>query len=74
MKRIITSDETWAYEFDMGASQQSSKWCLKDEPNRKKTDCDERAKATRLAVYQRYMDKRWNARTRLFFQKDVFLN
>lgn len=36
MKRIVTSDETWVYEFDMQTSQLASKWRLPTEPKRKK--------------------------------------
>lgn len=36
MKRIITGDETWVYEFDMPTSQQSSEWRVGDEPKPKK--------------------------------------
>ncbi|KAJ8948166.1 hypothetical protein NQ318_009258 [Aromia moschata] len=35
MKRIITGDETWVYEYDMQSSRQSSEWCY-DELNPKK--------------------------------------
>ena len=37
MKRIITGDETWVYEFDMEAKQQSSEWRFEDEPKPKKS-------------------------------------
>ena len=36
IKRIITSDETWVYEFDMQTNQQASKWRLPTEPKPKK--------------------------------------
>ncbi|CAK9799943.1 Mariner Mos1 transposase [Anthophora quadrimaculata] len=36
MKRIITGDETWVYEYDMQTSQQSSEYRLENEPNPKK--------------------------------------
>lgn len=36
MKRIITGDETWVYEYDMLTSQQSSEWRTKNEPKPKK--------------------------------------
>ena len=36
MKRIITGDETWVYEYDMQTSQQSSEWRLDNEPKPKK--------------------------------------
>lgn len=36
MKRINTGDDSWAYEFDMQTSQQSSKWCARNEPTPKK--------------------------------------
>lgn len=36
IKRIITGDETWVYEFDMQTSQQSSEWRLDTEPKPKK--------------------------------------
>lgn len=36
MKRIITGDETWVYEFDMPTTQQSSEWREKNEPKPKK--------------------------------------
>ena len=32
IERIITSDETWVYKFDMQTGQQSSEWRTKDEP------------------------------------------
>ena len=32
MKRIVTGDETWVYEFDMQTSQQASEWRLPTEP------------------------------------------
>lgn len=59
MKPIITCDKPWVYEFDMGASQQSTQWRLEDEPKEKKKQIATRElKAIRLAVYQRHMDKR----------------
>ncbi|XP_060806375.1 uncharacterized protein LOC132903073 [Amyelois transitella] len=36
MKRIVTGDETWVYEFDMQSSQQASEWRLPTEPKPKK--------------------------------------
>jgi len=36
MKRIITGDETWVYEYDMQTSQQSSEWRFENEPKPKK--------------------------------------
>lgn len=36
MKRIITGDETWVYEYDMETAQQSSEWRLKNEPKPKR--------------------------------------
>jgi len=36
MKRIITGDETWVYEYDMQTSQQASEWRGKDESKPKK--------------------------------------
>lgn len=36
MKRIITGDETWVYEYDMQTSQQSSEWRFENEPYPKK--------------------------------------
>ncbi|CAK9811861.1 Mariner Mos1 transposase [Anthophora quadrimaculata] len=36
MKRIITGDETWVYQYDMETSQQSSEWRLENEPKPKK--------------------------------------
>ncbi|XP_037932807.1 protein GVQW3-like [Teleopsis dalmanni] len=36
MKRIITGDETWVYEYDVETSQQSSEWRFKNEPKPKK--------------------------------------
>ena len=35
MKRIITGDEVWVWEYGMKTSQQSSEWCLKNELKRK---------------------------------------
>ena len=32
MKLIITDDETWVFEYDVGRGQQSSEKCLKNEP------------------------------------------
>ncbi|KAJ8704018.1 hypothetical protein PYW07_013312 [Mythimna separata] len=37
MKRIVTGDETWVYEFDMQTSPQASEWRLPTEPKPKKT-------------------------------------
>ena len=36
IKRIVTGDETWVYEFDMQTSQQASEWRLPIEPKPKK--------------------------------------
>ncbi|CAB3250049.1 unnamed protein product [Arctia plantaginis] len=36
MKRIVTGDETWVYEFDMQTSQQASEWRLPTESKPKK--------------------------------------
>ena len=36
MKRIVTGDETWVYEFGMQTSQQASEWRLPTEPKPKK--------------------------------------
>lgn len=36
MKRIITGDETWVYEFDMQTSQQASEWRFDKEPKPKR--------------------------------------
>ncbi|KAJ8945418.1 hypothetical protein NQ318_009873 [Aromia moschata] len=36
MKRIITGDEAWVYEYDMQTSRQSSEWRYDDEPKPKK--------------------------------------
>lgn len=36
IKRIVTGDETWVYEFDMQTSQQASEWRLPTEPKPKK--------------------------------------
>ena len=30
IKRIITGDETWVYEYDIETAQQSSKWRTKN--------------------------------------------
>ncbi|XP_044746468.1 protein GVQW3-like isoform X2 [Coccinella septempunctata] len=35
MKRIITGDETWVYEYDTLTAQQSTEWRLPNEPNPK---------------------------------------
>ena len=43
MKRIITGDETWVYEFDMQTSQQWSEWRTKAKPKPKKL-CKSRSK------------------------------
>ena len=32
IKRIVTGNETWVYEFDMQTSQQASEWGLSTEP------------------------------------------
>ncbi|XP_011053283.1 PREDICTED: uncharacterized protein LOC105145454, partial [Acromyrmex echinatior] len=37
IKRIITGDETWVYEFDMQISQQASEWRLPTELKPKKS-------------------------------------
>lgn len=36
IKRIITGDETWVYEYDIETSQQSSEWRFENEPKPKK--------------------------------------
>lgn len=36
IKRIVTGDETWVYEFDMQTSQQASEWHLPTDPKPKK--------------------------------------
>ena len=36
IKRIITGDETWVYEYYVETSQQSSEWRAKNEPKPKK--------------------------------------
>ena len=36
MKRIITGNETWVYEYDTLTAQQSAEWHLQNEPNPKK--------------------------------------
>ena len=36
IKCIITSDETWVYEYDVETAQQSSEWRTKNEPKPKK--------------------------------------
>ena len=36
MKRIITGDESWVYEYDTLTNQQSSEWRFENEPNPKK--------------------------------------
>lgn len=36
IRRIITGDETWVYEYDMETSQQSSEWRFENEPKPKK--------------------------------------
>ncbi|XP_028047733.1 protein GVQW3-like [Monomorium pharaonis] len=36
MKRIITGDKTWVYEYDVETSQQSSEWRYENEPKPKK--------------------------------------
>ncbi|CAK9833043.1 Mariner Mos1 transposase [Anthophora retusa] len=36
VKRIVTGDKTWVYEYDMQTSQQSSEYRLENEPNPKK--------------------------------------
>lgn len=36
MKRIITGDETWVYEYDMETAQQSSEWRLRGEAKPKR--------------------------------------
>jgi len=41
MKRIITGDETWVYEYDMETEQQSSEWVL---PNSAKKRCEHKSK------------------------------
>lgn len=37
MKRVVTGDEMWIYEFDMQTSQQVSEWRLPTELKPKKT-------------------------------------
>ncbi|XP_033228856.1 uncharacterized protein LOC117180466 [Belonocnema kinseyi] len=36
IKRIITGDETWVYEYDTQSRHQASEWRLRDEPRPKK--------------------------------------
>lgn len=36
LKRIITGDETWVYEYDTLTSQQASEWRFENEPKPKK--------------------------------------
>ncbi|KAJ8953882.1 hypothetical protein NQ318_019122 [Aromia moschata] len=36
MKRIITGDEIWTYEYDIQTSRQSWEWRYDDEPKSKK--------------------------------------
>ncbi|KAJ8949088.1 hypothetical protein NQ318_016992 [Aromia moschata] len=36
MKRTITGDETWVYEYDMQTSRQLSEWRYDDKPKPKK--------------------------------------
>ena len=35
IKRIITGDVTWVYEYDIETAQQSSEWRAKNEPKPK---------------------------------------
>ncbi|UYV61089.1 K02A2.6-like [Cordylochernes scorpioides] len=36
LKRVITGDETWIYDFDSETTQQASEWRFKNEPRPKK--------------------------------------
>lgn len=53
MKRLITGDETWVYEFDMLTSQQSSEWRAENEPKPKKPR-QSRSKIKVLTVFFDY--------------------
>ena len=36
LKKVITSDEPWMYDYDIETNAQSSQWKLPDEPRPKK--------------------------------------
>jgi len=65
IKRIITGDETWVYEYDMQSRHQASEWKTSNEPRPKKPHRFQSKKKAMLTVFnglQRYCTSRIFAR------------
>jgi hypothetical protein len=56
MKRIVTSDEMWVYEFDLQTSQQASEWRCPTEPKPKKPRQSRSKVKVMLTVFFDYHD------------------
>ena len=54
IKRVITGDETWVYEYDVETAQQSSEWRAKNEPKPKKPRQSRSKIKTMLIVFFDY--------------------
>ncbi|KAJ8951675.1 hypothetical protein NQ318_012216 [Aromia moschata] len=56
IKRMITGDETWVYEYDVETAQQSSEWRAKNEPKPKKPSQSRSKIKVMLIVFFDYCD------------------
>ena len=54
IKRIITGDETWIYEYDTHFRHQASEWCSPNEPRPKKPRHFQSKKKVMLTVFMDY--------------------
>ena len=54
IKRIITEDETWVYEYDTQSRYQASKWRSPNEPRPKKPRRFQSEKKELLTVFMDY--------------------
>ena len=54
IKRIITGDETWIYEYDTHCRHQASEWCSPNEPRPKKPRRFQSEKKVILTVFMDY--------------------
>jgi len=64
IKRIITGDEMWVYEYDTQSRHQASEWKASNEPRLKKTTSFSIEKKPMLTVFMDY-----NGIVHLFYQK-----
>jgi len=56
IKRIITGDEMWVYEYDTQSKHQANEWKASNEPRPKKPRRSQSKKKAMLTIFMNYND------------------